>query len=120
MISLELSPMASDGTGEGGGVLTGAREPEEVTAVVNKHLSALEYCYQRELKSNPNLRGKIVVRFTISTTGVVKDARLISSTLKNEYVERCILSRIRRWDDFSQIDPNLGDSTFRQTFSFGY
>lgn len=120
LIALELSPLTHEGDEEGGAVLVGARDPEKVTAVINAHKAALQYCYQRELKRNPNLRGKIVVRFTITPQGTAKDVKILSSTIDSEHVERCVLSRIRRWDDFGQIDPALGDATFRQVYSFGY
>jgi len=121
IIALDLSPLTHDeGEEEQRAVLVGARNPEDITRIVNAHKPALQYCYQRELKRNPNLRGKMVVRFTITPKGTVRDVKILSSTLKSEHVERCVISRISRWDDFGQIDPALGDATFRQVYSFGY
>jgi len=122
LVSLELSPLthAGDEEGEGGAIMVGARDPEQVSKIVNAHKAALQYCYERELKLNPHLRGKVSIRFSITPNGAVKDAKILSSTLDSEHVERCILSRIRRWSDFGQIDPALGDATFRQVYSFGY
>jgi TonB family protein len=122
LIALEISPLTREGVAEGedGTASAGARDPEKVSAVVNAHKAALQYCYQRELKRSPNLRGKIVVRFTIDPKGTVKAVKILSSTIDSEHVERCVLSRIRRWDDFGPIDPARGDATFRQVYSFGY
>jgi len=100
--------------------LVGQRNPDDISAVVSKHNAAIQACYQRELRRNPDLKGKIVVRFTISPNGNVTHVELVSSTLNNERVERCVLSRIRRWDDFGAIDESLGDTTFRQVYTFGY
>ncbi len=100
--------------------LVGQRDPDDISAVVNRHNAAIQACYQRELRRNPDLKGKIVVRFTISYQGRVTHVELLSSTLNNERVERCVLSRIRRWDDFGVIDRNMGDTTFRQVYTFGY
>lgn len=97
-----------------------SRNPDEVSAVINTHNSAIQYCYQRELKRNPDLRGKIVIRFTIAPNGRVSEAKILSSTVNNQRVERCVLNRVRRWDDFGAIDPSLGNATFRQVYSFGY
>ena len=96
------------------------RSAEDVLQVVNSHRAAIEYCYQRQLRSNPNLRGKVSVRFVIRPDGSVKDAKIIASTLNNPSVERCIISKIRRWRDFGAIDPNKGDAVFRQDYIFGY
>ncbi|NOZ60473.1 MAG: TonB family protein [Calditrichaeota bacterium] len=100
--------------------LVGQRNPDDISAIVSKHNAAIQACYQRELRRNPDLKGKIVVRFTISVNGNVTQVELISSTLNNERVERCVLSRIRRWDDFGAIDRTLGETTFRQIYTFGY
>ncbi|MBD3288448.1 TonB family protein [candidate division KSB1 bacterium] len=102
------------------GIKSESRNADDVSAVVNKHNSAIQYCYQRELKRNPNLKGKVVVRFTISPSGRVKAVSIVSSTLNNARVERCIISRIRRWDDFGSVDPSKGDAVFRQVYTFGY
>ena len=99
---------------------TGKRDPDDISAVVSKHNSSIQACYQRELRMNPDLKGKVVVRFTISPAGKVIHAEIVSSTLNSERVERCIISRIRRWDDFGEIDESAGNATFRQVYTFGY
>ena len=96
------------------------RDPESVMAVVNSHRSAIEYCYQRALRKNPNLKGKISVRFIISPSGSVKDVKILASTLNDPSVERCIISKIKSWRDFGPIDPAKGDAVFRQDYIFGY
>ncbi len=96
------------------------RSPDAIQEVLLKHVSAVRYCYERELKRNPSLKGKVSVRITVATDGSVHDAVIVSSTLNNERVERCILTRIRRWNDFPPINPDEGDVTFRQVYTFGY
>jgi len=102
------------------GIKSESRDPDAVSAIVNAHNAAIQYCYQRELKRNPDLKGKLVIRFTIAPDGKVSDVTLVSSTLNNESVERCVLSRVKRWDNFGSIDPSKGDATFRQIYTFGY
>jgi TonB family protein len=102
------------------GKATGSRNRDAVAAVVAGHTSAIQYCYQRELKRNPNLRGKIVVRFVITPQGTIASVTILSSTLGNPAVEGCIVQRIKRWDDFGAIDPAKGNTTFRQVYTFGY
>jgi len=104
----------------GGGSVTGARDVNEVSAIVYSHSQAIQYCYERELKRIPELKGKVVVRFTILPNGTVTNATILSSTLANENVERCILSRVSRWDDFGAIDERLGNAVFRQVYTFGF
>jgi TonB family protein len=102
------------------GRVSGSRDQDAVAAVVTKHTSAIQSCYQRELKRSPNLRGKLVVRFVINPQGMVESVTVVSSTLNNATVENCVVQRIKRWDDFGAIDPTKGNSTIRQVYTFGY
>jgi TonB family protein len=102
------------------GKATGTRDRDAVAATVAKHTAAIQYCYQRELKRSPNLKGKVVVRFVITPQGTVESVTVLASTLGNSTVETCITERIKRWDDFGAIDPSKGNTTFRQVYTFGY
>jgi len=102
------------------GIKSESRDPDKVSEVINRHNSSIQYCYQRELKQNPDIRGKLVVRFTVTPAGKVRDVKIISSTLNNARIERCVITRIKRWDDFGQIDSSQGDASFRQVYTFGY
>ena len=117
-----LTPLNEEGEDikGGSGAVTGARDVAEVSAVVYRHSQAIQYCYEREMKRNPDLKGKVVVRFTILPNGTVTNAQIVTSTLGNENVERCILSRVSRWDDFGVIDSRLGNAIFRQVYTFGF
>lgn len=98
----------------------GGRESESVMAVVNSHRAAIEYCYQRALRKNPNLKGKISLRFSISPAGQVKSVEILANTLNDSSVEKCIISKIKSWRDFGPVDPSKGDAVFRQDYIFGY
>ena len=95
------------------------RSPEAIQEVLLGHVPAIRYCYERELKRDPGLKGKVIVRITVSPEGAVVNAEILSSTLANERVERCMLSRIRLWKDFKPIGTEEGDVTFRQIYTFG-
>ncbi len=99
---------------------SGGRSAQSVLAIINSHKAAIEYCYQRALRSNPNLKGKISVRFVIHPDGSVGKVSVVESTMNNSGVERCIVSKIRRWRDFGPVDPAKGDAVFRQDYIFGY
>lgn len=105
---------------DGSGANAGSRDPDDVAAVVNAHNAAIQYCYQRALRRNPDLKGKLVVRFTITPEGTVKNVEVVMTTITDQSLIECVLSRIRRWNDFGAIDPSKGDATFRQVYAFGY
>jgi len=105
---------------EGRGQRSVNRSPQEIQRVIMGHLKAIQYCYERELKRNPELKGKVTVRITVHPEGHVSAVTIVTSTLNNERVERCIRSRILNWKDFKPIEPSEGDVIFRQSFTFGY
>ncbi len=97
-----------------------ARKPEHVTRVVMQHNRAIQDCYKQALRQQPDLKGKVVVRFFVSPDGKVEQVELISSTIDYEPMIQCILNRIRRWNDFGECDLSLGTVGYRQTYVFGY
>ena len=96
------------------------RKPEKVQAIINKHRLVIIDCYKRLLRRNPHLKGKVQVRFAIDSDGKVTWAEIVSSTFEEESLHSCILSRIRRWNDFGYGDPTAPDEVYRQVFTFGY
>ncbi len=101
----------------GGG---GGRSQDAVAAIVARHTAAIQSCYQSEVRRTPELKGKIVVRFVITPQGTVESATIVSSTLNNARAEKCVISRILRWDDFGAVAPDKGKTTIRQVYTFGY
>ncbi len=95
------------------------RDAKSVMSTIRSHLRSLQDCYKSELRENPSLHGKVVVRFTVNPEGSVIAAELVSSTFNNARLESCLLGKIRRWRDFPPCDPSIGNQTFRQTFKFG-
>jgi hypothetical protein len=116
----DLADLTEEESPGQGGSAAGARDISQVSAIVYGHSQAIQYCYERELKRNPELKGKVVVRFAILANGATSQVTIVSSSLQNENVERCILSRISRWDDFGAIDERLGSAVFRQVYTFGF
>ena len=98
-ISMALDAASVSGKGS----KSANRGGEELSRVINSHNDAIEYCYKKESKLNPNLKGDIQVEFTVGFNGRVKGVRIVRSSLRNKNVENCISSRIRGWR-FKPID----------------
>ncbi|MCP3167531.1 AgmX/PglI C-terminal domain-containing protein [Myxococcus qinghaiensis] len=64
---------------------------------VRARKGAIQSCYEKELKRNPNLKGKVVVRFSITPSGRVGDFDIDENTLGSEAVASCIRAAIRGW-----------------------
>ncbi|MCX7945296.1 MAG: TonB family protein [Deltaproteobacteria bacterium] len=77
--------------------IDGKMDQAKINAIIKSKQKALQDCYERELRKNPNLSGKIVVRFTIGEDGKVTDVRIESDSMGSAEVADCLISRIRRW-----------------------
>jgi TonB family protein len=64
---------------------------------IRDRLGAIRGCYERELKRNPGLKGKVVVRFNITPAGRAGDVRIEENTLGSGEVASCIQSLMRSW-----------------------
>jgi hypothetical protein len=87
------------GLGKIGGdpIILGALDKSLIDAVIKRHMNQIRYCYQRELTKNPNLGGKITVKFVIAKDGTVSKASKKSSTMNSKAVEGCITNRFMRF-----------------------
>lgn len=95
------------------------REARDVRRVVMSHYPAIQDCYTQALKRDPSLKGKVVVRFVIAPGGHVADASVESTTISNQEMLDCIVSRILRWNDFPAIDSSADNMAVKQTYVFG-
>ncbi|GMU61895.1 MAG: hypothetical protein AMXMBFR34_36580 [Myxococcaceae bacterium] len=74
-----------------------AVDREKLAGFVRARKSAIQACYERELKRNPSLKGRVVVRFTITTQGSTSEIEIEENTLGNDAVASCIRTVIRGW-----------------------
>jgi len=77
-------------------VIMGALDRSVTDAVVKRRMNQIRYCYQREITSDPNIAGKVVVKFVVAGDGTVSSASIESSTMGNTAVESCVTSRFLR------------------------
>ncbi len=70
---------------------------EKLAAYVRARKGAIQQCYEKELKRNPSLKGKVVVRFSITTQGRTSDIDIEENSTGNEAVASCIKTTIRGW-----------------------
>lgn len=75
----------------------GGLDKEAIARVIRAQLGQIRYCYERQLSANPDLYGKIMVKFTIGAAGSVVSQAIGNTSLKNAMVEGCILRRVAGW-----------------------
>lgn len=94
------SPVGGGGDGRltRGGSGKASRSLEEIKLVFDRNKGAIYTIYNRALRQDPSLQGKVVVKLTISSAGQVLDCRVVSSELRNPELERKLLARIKQFD----------------------
>jgi TonB family protein len=103
---------AGNGAGGTGGTLKrsgsgkASRSIEEIKLVFERNKGAIYAIYNRALRDDPSLQGKVVLELKIAPTGQVSDLRIVSSELKDAELERKLLARIRQFD-FGAKDVEL-------------
>ena len=72
-----------------------SRSREEIELVFDKNKGAIFALYNRALRQDPSLEGKLVLRLTIAPGGQVTMCEVVSSELDNEELERKLVQRIK-------------------------
>jgi TonB family protein len=78
-----------------GGSGKASRSADEIALVFTKNKGAIDAMYARALRDNPALQGKVVLEITITPSGDITAARIISSDLNDKEFESKLLARIR-------------------------
>lgn len=99
-----MGTLATGKTGSGGvglledeGEIEGGLDRDIIAQYIKSRLGEILYCYERQLSANPDLYGKVAVKFQIQGNGGVDLQRIGETTLKNATVEGCILQKVARW-----------------------
>lgn len=87
---------AAESGGKGKGKdYKGNRTREEIQTVFDQNKGAVYALYNRALRSDPTLRGKVVLELTIAPDGKVTNCRILSSELNDSALEKKLVSRIK-------------------------
>ena len=87
----------------------------EIEQVFQKNKSAIYAIYNRALRKDPTLQGKVVIELTIAPNGSVIKARILSSDLNNPKLERKLISRVKL---FRFKPGNMGKVTVKYPIDF--
>jgi len=72
-----------------------SRSREEIELVFDKNKGAIFALYNRALRNDPSLEGKLVLRLTIAPNGIVTFCEIISSELGDTELESKLVQRIK-------------------------
>ncbi len=72
-----------------------SRSREEIELVFDKNKGAIFALYNRALRRDPSLEGKLVLRLTIAPNGQVTMCEVVSSELNDAELERKLVQRVK-------------------------
>ena len=88
-----------------------------VEAGIAAHQAAIDACYQQALATDPTLRGKVLVKFTILPDGRVGRAATKSTSLRHPATEDCVVAQVSA-ATFGPLQDG-GTAMVSYPFSFG-
>jgi len=93
---------AQDGDGSG---QRASRSREEIEMVFDQNKGAIYALYNRALRANPSLQGKLVLKLTIEPSGQVSAVEVVSSELGDQELEKKLVQRIRMFTFLAKDVP---------------
>ncbi len=78
-------------------VETGKLDEKALRQVINENKTAVATCYQRELKGNQDLKGRLDFLVTVSPTGSVSRVSINSPQFRQTALAQCIADKIKVW-----------------------
>lgn len=75
-----------------------SRTDEEIQIVFDRYKSALYRIYNRELRKNPTLQGKVVLKLTIEPDGKVSKCSIESSDMDAPELDAKIVDRVKKFN----------------------
>ncbi len=94
-----------------------ARQLSEIDSVIIKHQLVLEECYREVKHSNPNLKGKLVVRLVLSPEGNVQKVEIPRDEIANTKLDNCLTQKLKRMV-FTRTSPKQGMQTVELPLNF--
>ena len=106
-VSSAVASLASDPDAPASSTGKAGRSREEIEMVFDQNKGAIYSLYNRALRNNPALQGKLVLKLTIEPTGEVSDVEVVSSELGDEELERKLVQRIRMFTFVAKDVPSV-------------
>lgn len=90
---------------QGATQVNGRLPPEVIQRIVRQNFGRFRLCYENGLRTNPNLQGRVAVKFVIDRSGAVSTAQDGGSDLPDHGVVSCV---VRGFGNLSFPQPEGG------------
>lgn len=100
-----------------GSAINGSRSRKSIIDGIQKSIPEIRKVYLKYQKNEPNLSGKVIVKFTIDSAGAVIEASIHSSTLGNQNLEKDV-DEVVKSIQFDKVKKGKGVTTIKYPFVF--
>jgi hypothetical protein len=92
-------------------------DKKSVAATIRRRMPGLEACYEKALRSNASLKGKMTYTITINPSGRVTDVKIEEDTVGDSSVRSCTEAKIKGWRFVSEGAEESSEVTFSVAFT---
>jgi TonB family protein len=76
---------------------TGELSKDEIQRVINSHVGEIQYCYEKQLRGNSGLAGRVVLEWTVTGSGSVSVVKVATSSLSSSDATNCMMDKVKKW-----------------------
>lgn len=73
----------------------GSIDREAIKRVIKRNINRFRYCYERELKKQSDLYGKIILQWEIVEGGRVRVVKVATNEMGNDQVAKCMVNHLK-------------------------
>lgn len=99
------------------GDVFGDVDKKAVSATIRRRMPGLQACYEKALRSNPQLKGKMEYTITINPSGRVTQVDIEQDTVGDSSVRTCTVGKIKGWRFFAEGAEESSEVTFSVNFT---
>ncbi len=101
-------------------IATGVRDYDKTISIANDNKKDVRRCFDRIYRSDPTVKGNLVVKFDIHPEGYVipESIRMVQSDIQDVHILNCIKRTIRRWRNFPRVPYEMGEYSITQKYVF--
>ena len=74
-----------------------ALEPHEIRQTIVRQLPRVRACYERTLKAEPSLSGRLLLSMSVKPSGEVQNARISDDGIGSETLAQCVENAVSSW-----------------------
>ncbi len=76
---------------------TGELSKDEIQRVITSHVGEIQYCYEKQLRQNTGLAGRVVLEWVVTPSGSVSVVKVTTSSLSSTEATNCMMDKVKKW-----------------------